>query len=132
MFQKLMPARAAAQPKETEDLCDLDILQSREVRFKLFGRWRSLKPITNRAFIEFWTVSEEYKKGEQDAQNYLKIIHTLCEDITLEEVKRMTVFQQALLITHLTGKIVGRDLTQEIEKKNSRPIKAPLGLVSSN
>lgn len=120
MLTKFRPARTAVEPEETDDLCDLDVLQDRKTRFKLFGRWRTVEPITNRTFVAFWTASKEYEKGEHDSASYLRIIQTVCKDISLEEIERMTVVQQANLITHITGKIIGRNITEDLEKKNMK------------
>lgn len=135
MLSVFKPARAAAI-EETDELCDLDALQDRRVSFVLHGRRHVLLPITTERFMNFWGATIEYRKGitataKDENVAYLAMIEPLCDTLTLADVGSMEVMQKATLITHLTSKIVGKNLTEAIEKKNIRAA-APFDLASSN
>lgn len=126
MLKNLMPARAAAiDTEEMDELCDLDALEERKVTFKLHGKTHVLARVTTENFFAFWGATQEYRKGQKDHKTatdengaYLKVVLSLCPTITLADVEKMSTMQKMALVTHLASKIVGKNLTAEIEKKN--------------
>lgn len=123
----LKPARSAATSAKADDevLCDLDAVLSHRVTFTFQGKTHALLPITTERFFEFWQQVHEFEKAPQKTPAeiniaYHKMMSSICETVTPQEVAAMTVVQKATLLKHLVAKVVGnKSLFESIEKKNS-------------
>ena len=125
-FGRMKPARAEAQELQSEDhvLCDLDAVLTTRVTFIFRGKTHAILPITTERFFDFWQQVAEFQDTNQktpDAVNrsYFKMLHAVCESVTMDDVRDMTVIQKANLLKHLVAKIVGNtDALNNAEKKS--------------
>jgi len=127
---RILPARWAGQQpaKEFEPIADLDAIISRPKAFKLFGRWRQIKPLTTEEFLRYINAvnrvmqldSEASSSGPEAAEKALdacfEVFASVCDDITREEVGRMALVQATNLFGLITESVTGK--LSEDEKKN--------------
>lgn len=123
----LKPARNEARSNEdSEVLVDLDLVTTKKATFTLHGKTHALLPVTTEVFLSFWQKVTDFKAiktldADKITRAYYDAVKTMCESITLDDVKRMTLMQRATLIEALAGKIIGDKTLLERakdEKKN--------------
>jgi hypothetical protein len=118
---KVMPTRDDAS-QDREEICDLDVIISKRICFRLGGRDRLILPVTTERLFAYISATANYLKldhetVEESNAAYFAIIKTVCDDITLEEISRLSVVQKGALAEHLARKISGRKSVDEDLKK---------------
>jgi hypothetical protein len=127
MLKKVMPTRDAARHDDDEDICDLDVIVSKNVTFTFQGKIRTILPITTERLFAFWAAGLDFRKAKFDTveatnKAFLAILKTVCDDINLKEASAMTVTQKAAILEHITRKITGqKSLSDELKKKVTSP-----------
>lgn len=129
---RMKPARAQATAQADDHvLCDLDAVISSRVTFIFRGQTHALLPITTERFFDFWQQVSDFQEGAQHTPAevntaYFRMLHAVCETITMEHVREMTVVQKANLLNHLVSKIVGnRNALDDAEKKSPKILTTP-------
>lgn len=135
MFGKLRPLR---QPELTdhEPIADLDSIISVPKSFKLFGRWRAIKPVSTEEFFRYTHAvnrvfslrEEKTSKAEERAEQIriacFDVFRSVCDDITQAEVDKMALVQVVALFGHITDAVTGSvrkpEAEQDLEKKKSQ------------
>lgn len=123
---KFLPARwaakaASSEPKAgSEPIADLDAMLARPKSFRLFGRWRELKPLTTAEFYAFMSATAEFyalkdakfasekERSKAIADKCFEIFKSVCDDLTREEVDRMALVQCLALFGHITDSVTGK------------------------
>lgn len=114
---KLWPART--QAKQVEPVCDLDAILAEPVAFRWNGTIHYLKPMQLDEFLKYSNaqsklmaeVSSETKLDPNTLiQRYHAVISSVCDTISVEDIKSMSQAQVAalyqLVIDLVTGQVV--------------------------
>lgn len=121
----MKPARAAAENSVT--LLDLDAVLARPLTLKFKGVVHSLKHVTMQERLEFdqaWiqafaVMRDQQSTADEVVQAYHDVISSVCETLSLEDVKGMTKDQAEQLLKFIVDVI--RLGAGEVEKKNTKP-----------
>jgi len=127
----IKPTRQDYEPIKI--VSDLDALVQESIAFTLFGERHILKPVTLEQFFKCTNLFAEidgYMKqvgsASADLDSFLGVFHKLvsqvCETMTIEIVKKMSLQQVAALIgvvmDQVSGKASIKYTSSEVEKKN--------------
>lgn len=111
---KLWPTRQ----KHTADLvADLDAMVSEAIAFKLHGKQHIVKPISLEEFLKYtnaysqiWNSTDEKKKltNEQFIEMYHQLFSSVCDTITIDDIKRMSQAQVGALFQLISDTVTGK------------------------
>ena len=127
---KLWPARSKAK-NESAPVADLDAIVADPVFFRYKGKIHELKPMSLEHFLKFSNaqaelmagVKEDVKLTAQDlADRYLKVINSVCDTITRDDILEMEQVQVAALYQLVIDLVTGQVATEETVKKKRRKI----------
>lgn len=111
---RIMPARSQKMPVSV--VVDLDAIVSNPIAFRWKGRAHEIRPITVKEYFNFTnakidfdqTISSDKSLGwESLAIKYYQIISSVCDSITVEDIKDMQHAQVAALYQLVLDKILG-------------------------
>lgn len=111
---KFWPARQ----KHTADLvADLDAMVSEAIAFKLHGKQHIVKPISLEEFLKYtnaysqiWNSTDEKKKltNEQFIEMYHQLFSSVCDTITVDDIKKMSQAQVGALFQLISDTVTGK------------------------
>jgi len=125
MLKRLLPTRQASQGP----IADLDAIVAEAVPFKFQGRVHFIKPITLREFLKFTQANSEFHQrlssdgaitSDQLADEYEKVIGSVCDTIKKKHILQMEQAQVAALYQLVIDAVTGQVKTPEDEGKKKR------------
>lgn len=117
MFNIFRPARNQSSWKEGVGIvADLDALIDEPIRFKLHGKVHTIKPISSQSFLVFtnnlaklWDLREKNQvTPEELITKYFDLMSSVCETITVQDIKDMTQPQIASLFQLVLDAVSGK------------------------
>lgn len=117
-----------SKQKDFEVISDVDAVVAKPVGFKLHGKTHRIEPITTQKFFE-WSGSLASIYALKDKKDvtpdeivdcYFNVIHSLCETVTREDIKKCEQAQLAALYGLIFDHCTGRAHTEEYQKKKTR------------
>lgn len=124
MTDKFIPA------DQTPYVRDLDAIVSDPIGIKLHGRVRMLKPIETMQFLKFMNQWQEFGKWQREVKDATpnsvidklhNLLNTVCDDISKEDIEKMTNSQVAAVIDvvfkTISGEIFVPQNDDEVKKK---------------
>ncbi len=130
MLSKLWPARTQAQ--DIGPISDLDAIVADPIPFKFKGKVHWLKPIALEDFLRFSNAQAEILRAahsetkmsvDELAFKYHRIFSSVCDTITVDDVKCMAQVQIAALYQLIQDMFMGQvDLGDGKKKRQKIPI----------
>lgn len=129
---KLWPSRT--QKQKSDLVADLDALLDESIGFRLHGKDHDIRPISAKEFFKFTNayarLSElsETKEipAEKLIEGYYEVFSSVCDTITLEDVKQMSLAQVGALFQLIIETVSGR--AQVDQKKTLQAVMKTAGL----
>ena len=117
---KFMPARSQMNDNL---IADLDTLIDETVSLRLHGKTHTLNQITTIVFLKYTNrlailnscISNKNISEEELLDAYYELINSICETITIEDIKKAQSSQLAALLQLVIDKVMGR-LTESKKK----------------
>lgn len=104
-----------------EIIADIDAVITKALGFKAFGQNHRLKPLTTETFLLYTEAMQNLLhlpddvKSEEVIQAYFKVVSSICDTVTMEQIKKAEKSQLAALFQVVVDHSMGK--TKEIEKK---------------
>ena len=110
---------------EATVVSDLDAMVANPISFRLHGKVHQLRPVTVKEFFAYANALaglENLKAGNKVSDEgmvelYLKLIKSVCETVSTEDVKSMTHAQATALLQLIVNHVPGRAHVSGDEKK---------------
>ena len=125
VLNKFMPARAEAEDN-VELIADIDAIIEKTLSFKFMNRIHKLKSLDLENFMLWsnaWASMFELKNKETSEEETLKkyheVISSMCESITIEDLKKAERPQIAALFGIVIDHALGKDRAKEYQKKKT-------------
>jgi len=125
LISKFMPARAEAEDG-VELIADIDAIIEKTLSFKFMGRIHKLKSLDLENFMVWsnaWASMFELKNKEtteeETLQKYHEVIASMCDTITIDDLKKAEQPQIAALFGLVIDHALGKDRAKEFEKKKT-------------
>lgn len=112
---------------------DLDAMIASPIAFRLHGRVHYLKPVTVKEFFAYANAlvsldklkTDDKLTDEQLLEMYCRLIQSVCDTVTVEDVKSLTHGQATALIQLIVEHISGKAHADSEQKKKTTPPKIP-------
>lgn len=129
-MKKFWPTRQAHRNRDIEPVTDLDALIAEPVPFRYNGKIHNIKPIALDEFLKFTNAQanlmdaikkDDVKLTADDlAGRYHSVISSLCDTISLDDVRNMSQPQVAALYQLVIDQVTGQVNTGDGKKKRMK------------
>ena len=126
VISKFMPARAQAEDDGVELIADIDSIVERTLSFKFMNRIHKLKNLDLENFMLWsnaWASMFELKNKETSEEEtlvkYLEVISSMCDSITIDDLKKAERPQIAALFGIVIDHALGKDRVEGYQKKKT-------------
>lgn len=130
MILKLWPTRS--KYKDAEPVTDLDAIIAAPVTFRFDGKIHKLKPMQLDEYLKFSNAQSRLLANLKDdapklnarelARQYLDVVSSICDTITIEDILRMEQVQVAALYQLIIDITTGQVKTEAGKKKSRQKI----------
>jgi len=126
-----MPSRKK-HAKETEIVADIDAIIAEPIHFRFRGKIHTLKPMVLKEFLKFASAQSQLNQYikedahklnlETMAQAYFKVISSVCDSITIDDVIGAEQVQLAAIYQLILDMVTGQVDLGNPEKKSRKKI----------